>query len=230
MADEKNLQAETAPQHSKHRPRKKWPITLGVIVGILVVAGAGLFIWHEQPSFCGAICHTPMNEYVETYNAQPGKPGVDKLGFTVEDANSMLVVSHKVTSGSTCLDCHVPTMQEQISEAVHWVSGNYYDPLSERTLADLGGARGITGEQFCMNDACHTQTRDDLKAATADMGSINPHLPQHGDMDCGYCHKAHRASVMQCAGCHEGAQIPPGWVTPQEAEDMGYPSDKGYGL
>ena len=43
------------------RKRKKWPITVGVIAVVLVVAGAGFWVWHEQPSFCNAICHTPMD-------------------------------------------------------------------------------------------------------------------------------------------------------------------------
>lgn len=35
---------------------------------------------------------------------------------------------------------------------------------------------------------------------------------------------------MQCAGCHEGAQVPDGWVTPQQAEDMGYENDTDLGI
>ena len=77
-------------------------------------------------------------------------------------------------------------------------------PLEERSLTDLGEARGNTGEQFCMNEACHAESREELEQLTSDMGSINPHKAQHGEMDCGYCHKAHRASVMQCAWLPRG--------------------------
>ena len=211
---------------SSKRPSKKWPIVVGVVVAVLVVAGADMWVWHGQPSFCGAICHTPMAEYLETYESTPGQPSVDKADNEVTNSSAMLAVSHKDVDGDTCLDCHVPTMDEQISEGMNWLTGNYYAPLEERSLTELGEARGNTGEQFCLNDACHTEFREDLEQLTSDMGSINPHKAQHGEMDCGYCHKAHRASVMQCAGRHEGAQVPDGWVTPQQAEDMSYDSDR----
>lgn len=39
--------------------RKRLCITLDCVVAVLVLAGAGLMVWHEQPSFCAAICHDP---------------------------------------------------------------------------------------------------------------------------------------------------------------------------
>ena len=46
--------------------KKKWPIVVGVVAVVLVAAGAGFFVWHEQPSFCNAICHTPMDGIVKS--------------------------------------------------------------------------------------------------------------------------------------------------------------------
>ena len=60
------------------KPKKKMGITLGVIAAVIIVAGAGFFVWHEQPSFCNAICHIPMDPYYETYDQEPNTEGVDK--------------------------------------------------------------------------------------------------------------------------------------------------------
>ena len=197
---------------------KRWPIVVGVIALVGVVAGMGFWVWHEQPGFCGAICHTPMSSYVETYDQPLGEAGVDKWGNEVEDTSSMLAVSHRA-SGKTCLDCHVPTIGEQMTEGVAWVTGGYGVPLQEATLADLTAARGLEPDAFCMNDSCHNLTREDLAYATADM-ERNPHLPYHGDISCDSCHRAHRASVNYCTQCPADAETPDGWLTAKEGADL----------
>ncbi len=67
---------EATPQHEGEsasaaqraaRAKKKWPIVVGCVAAVLVLAGAGFFVWHQQPSFCNAICHVPMDNYVEGY-------------------------------------------------------------------------------------------------------------------------------------------------------------------
>lgn len=194
---------------------KTWPIVVGTVALVLVVAGMGFWVWHEQPSFCGAICHTPMDPYVQTYDQPLGAAGVDKWGNQVEDTSSMLAVAHKA-SGKTCLDCHVPTLGEQMAEGATWVTGGYGVPLAEAGLEGLTAARGLEPDEFCMNDACHSLTRDDLANATADLAR-NPHLAYHGDISCGQCHKAHRASVNYCSQCHADAETPAGWLTAKES-------------
>ena len=84
------------------RKRTKRLIALGVAAAVVVAAGAGFWVWHEQPSFCNAICHTPMDPYVEDYYA---------------DDATLLAASHRVADVS-CLDCHVPTLSEQLAEGV----------------------------------------------------------------------------------------------------------------
>ncbi|MEG0323040.1 MAG: cytochrome c3 family protein [Raoultibacter sp.] len=197
---------------------KKWPIVVGTLALVLVMAGMGFWVWHEQPGFCGAICHTPMNTYVETYEQEIGEPGVDKWGNAVEDTSSMMAVSHRA-DGQTCLSCHVPTMQEQIVEGMSWVGGGYGVPLQEATLGDLTAARGLESDTFCLNESCHNLTREDLADATATMVR-NPHLEYHGDIDCGTCHKAHRASVNYCSSCHSDAETPTGWITAKEEAQL----------
>ena len=58
--EEKKVDGQTA-EPAAQKKKKKWPIVVGVVVAVLVVAGAGFWVWHEQPSFCNAICHTPMD-------------------------------------------------------------------------------------------------------------------------------------------------------------------------
>lgn len=193
---------------------KKWPIVVGTIALVLVVAGMGFWVWHEQPGFCGAICHAPMDSYVETYEQDLGVPGVDKWGNAVADTSGMLAVAHKA-EGQTCLSCHVPTLGEQMAEGASWVTGGYGFPLQEATLEDLTAARGMEPDSFCLNESCHNLTREDLANATGDT-QRNPHLSYHGDISCDSCHKAHRASVNYCTSCHADAETPTGWITAKE--------------
>lgn len=203
------------------KKNKKLPIILGVVAVVLVCAGAGFWVWHEQPSFCAAICHTPMDEYLATYEQEKGAQGVDKWGNEVADTSSMIAVSHANmgSASADCLTCHVPQMSEQITEGLEWVSGNYTYPLEERTLSDLTAARGIEGNQFCMNDTCHTYGWEGLAERTADM-ERNPHSSHLGELECSSCHKAHRASVNYCTQCHNDAEVPEGWLSAADAAKL----------
>ena len=233
-AAEETASAGSMNEAAPKKKRKKWPITVAVVAVVLVAAGSGLWIWHEQPSFCNAICHTPMDPYNQTYDQEDGVAGTDKWGNEVSNTHSMLAVSHKTASenggaDATCMSCHVPQLSEQISEGINWVTGNYYAELDERSLEDLVEARGISTDEFCMNEACHTNsdgsvmTRDDLIALTADY-ERNPHVAEHEEYDCGTCHKAHRASVNECSRCHDDAPIPEGWLTVNEAKKLDMPA------
>lgn len=206
---------EAAPK----RKGKKWPIVVGVVAVVVIAAGAGFWVWHEQPSFCNAICHTPMDPYLPTYEAEPGQPTTDKWGNEVEDASSMLAPTHRVAADATCMSCHVPTLSEQVHEAVSWVSGNYVNPLEEADLTQLTAARGVDADEFCLNESCHNFTREDLVQATSGM-RFNPHVAQHGEQECSTCHKAHRASVMYCTQCHSDAEVPEGWLSAAEANSL----------
>lgn len=216
---EKDAKTEVAEKPAKKKGKKKWPIVVGVVAVVLIAAGAGFWVWHEQPSFCNAICHTPMDSYNATYDQELNTTGTDKWGNEVENTSAMLCVSHKATD-ATCLSCHVPTLSEQISEGINWVTGNYVYPLEERSLDDLTEARGAANsDEFCLNEDCHNLTRDDLIEKTSDM-ERNPHVAQHGEVSCSECHKAHRASVMYCSGCHSDAEIPDGWISVAEEKQL----------
>ena len=225
-----------AKEASAKRPSKK-PIVIGVIVVVLIAAVAGFWVWHEQPSFCNAICHTPMDAINEQYAQEPGVAGFDKYKNEVANTNGMAAVSHQAGDlNVTCLECHVPQISEQIGEGIMWVGGDYDVVVNkdgqmlptEKTLEDLVVARGLQPEQFCLSSGCHANedgsamTIEDLKEATSDLAH-NPHDFQHGDVACSDCHKAHRASINTCSECHANAEIPEGWLTYSEAQNLDIP-------
>jgi hypothetical protein len=218
-ADNSPIKIDLSPK----KKRKRWPIVLGVVVVVVIAAGVGVFVWHEQPSFCNAICHTPMDDVSQTYFAEPNTVAEDKWGNEVSNASAMLSVSHAALPESyTCMSCHVPTIGEQVSEGINWVTGNYVYPLEERSLTDLVAARGLTSDEFCLNSACHDYTRKELATLTSDM-ERNVHIGQHGDIECSDCHKAHRASINQCSQCHTDAEIPDGWLSYTDAKKLTTP-------
>ncbi len=219
---EEPMTEEAVPQKKKG---KKWPIITGVVIVVLIAAGAGFWVWHEQPSFCNAICHTPMDQYNVTYDQEPGVEGVDKWGNTVEDTSSMLAVTHRTASmletgeGATCMSCHSPVISQQMEEGMKWVTGDYTYPLEERDADALVKWTGIEPDEFCLNESCHNMTRDDLISATSSL-EFNPHIAMHGETACTDCHKAHRASVYACTQCHTEAEAPEGWLTVAEEKAL----------
>lgn len=190
---------------AKKKPRKKL-VVLGVVVAVLVAAGAGFWVWHEQPSFCATVCHDTMGSYLETYE------------------NSDYLVASHANQGLTCLDCHVPTLSEQVAELQVQLSGDYRVPL----------AKMETDDSFCLRDGCHTREEvDNNTVTTADGTTVNPHTTTidpnaaqmkspHGKdgstLACSTCHTSHRASAEiqycydachhtktfeKCTSCHE---------------------------
>jgi hypothetical protein len=199
------------------------------VIGVVLVGGIiGGLIWHEQPGFCSALCHTPMITYYDTYVAEPGQPSLDKWGNEVDDAASMLAATHREADVS-CLGCHEPTIGEQVNEGLAWVGGKYQYPLAERSLKGLVQAHdGRVADDFCLNDGCHHVASEDgspldsrltLEAATEQLGR-NPHEPYHGAVGCGDCHKAHRASVNFCSQCHSDSPLPDGWLSYAESNQI----------
>lgn len=228
VVDQMTVDGEDGKSPKKHRRN-------GIVVGVIVVAfiavGVGMWTWHEQPSFCNAVCHTPMDNFVETYYAQADGSATDKWGNTVSDTSAMMVRAH-ADADVTCLDCHVPSMDQQLSEVGEQISGNYEYPLQEQSVKFLLENSGRSGnsDTMCLASGCHDLTRADLTELTADM-QRNPHSWQHGEIECDTCHKSHRASVLQCTQCHEDAEaeLPDGWVDwtqSQEYKAEAYSSQK----
>ena len=171
-----------------------------MVAAVIVVAGAGFWVWHEQPSFCNAICHSPMDYYVETYDS-----GDPQLGVTVH-----------AKAGESCLDCHTAELTTQISEAMAWVSDNY--PMTEDGTM-LATGKQFASEEFCARPECHGgKSFDEITAGlwgfAGNDEKYNPHS-NHEDaaLECGDCHKAHENQVLVCNECHD-LTLPEGWEAP----------------
>ena len=72
-----------------------------------------------------------MDEYLDTYAHEKGVAGVDKWGNEVSNTSAMVATLHasNATTGKStvaCMDCHHAVIGQQVSEGVHWVTGNYY--------------------------------------------------------------------------------------------------------
>ncbi len=192
MTELKNGQGTAGDAPSPKRPvQKKW-IVLGVVAAVIVVAGAGFWAWHNTPGFCNAICHSPMDAYVETYDSND--PG-------------MLVTQHK-EAGDSCLDCHEAELTTQVSEVMAWVSDSY--PMDGDMLAT---GKEFANEEFCARPECH-----DMNEVVANTWGFcdnepdeNPHS-SHQDLalECGDCHKVHEKSTLVCNDCHD-MNVPEGW-------------------
>ena len=89
--DEGSEISEKTEEAKPKRKGGKAAIVVGVVAAIVIVAGVGFTIWHEQPSFCNAICHDPMDPYVEGY---------------YEENSPILSAVHQANQ-VTCLDAHV---------------------------------------------------------------------------------------------------------------------------
>ena len=179
----------------EQKKRKNKAIVAGAIVVAIVALGAGMWVWHEQPSFCGTVCHNVMGSYVE--------------GYESGDAN--LMVSEHARLGYDCLTCHEPTIGEQVGELATYVKGDYTVPLEDSAV----GTR-----DFCTRAGCHDDWEAVVEATSAWQGTktvynpegiYNPHDNHRGDGDCGDCHQAHGQSKLYCVECHN-MEVPEGWI------------------
>lgn len=170
----------------RKRSRKAWMI-VGALVVVIALAGVGGWKWHEQPSFCATLCHSPMQSYYEGY--------VD---------SGYLVRAH-AESGITCLGCHEPTIAQQVNELKVKISGNYEEPLTTRVYEN----------SFCGGADCHGEAT--LLAIsekyTSDL-EFDPH-DNHVTLaaKCLSCHKMHREQKpLTCVGCHDEGQLDFEWT------------------
>jgi flagellar basal body-associated protein FliL len=213
----------TEAAEGEPKPKKKKKLGLKVLIAVVAVivvlgAGGGTFYvtQHDQPWFCNFICHTPMDPYVASYET-----GVSVNAAQADSGALLSVTLHKDSEQNLdCLTCHVPSMSEQITEGMKWVTGDYTLPLEMKVANGQPKDEGDkNGEEFCLREGCHTDinTIDDLKAATSDQ-TRNPHESHLGKQDCSTCHQTHEQSVMYCTQCHADAVVPDGWLTYQDQQ------------
>jgi hypothetical protein len=166
--------------------RKK--IVVIALLAVVVVGGVGaLGFWeyHERPEFC-ATCHI-MEPYLASWQES-------EYGAYAHAAE-----------GVTCLECHVPTIEQQVNELVVYMQGDYENPLEEMEVSD----------EFCYD--CHVANEhtslEEVVQLTADR-ELNPHESHLiREIDCDTCHKMHTASEDLCAECHDPVATGPGWTT-----------------
>jgi cytochrome c nitrite reductase small subunit len=163
-------------------------IVVIAVFAVVVLGGAGgvgLWQYHERPQFC-ATCHI-MEPYLESWQA-----------------SDYGAYAH-AQRGVTCLECHVPTVQQQVDELLVYMQGDFTVPLKELEVSD----------QFCYD--CHLEDEhasvEQVVLRTADR-EVNPHESHLiGEMGCDTCHNMHRASEDYCAECHDPMATGPGWTT-----------------
>ena len=71
MSDNTEKAGATAEPAPKKGGAKRGRIVAAVVVAVIIVAGCGMLAWHNSPSFCGTVCHTPMSKYVADFEAGP---------------------------------------------------------------------------------------------------------------------------------------------------------------
>jgi cytochrome c nitrite reductase small subunit len=162
--------------------RNIWAI-VGVVGVVIIIAGVALWNYHEQPQFC-ATCHV-MKPYLESWQGS--------------DSRDLLAHDH-AQEGVLCLDCHEPTLEQQVQEVVLYVKGEFSNPLKGRKYP----------LDTCLN--CHLphehtsyqeiieRTQDYL----VDGNEINPHGTHLGQEECYRCHRMHKESlgITYCYSCH----------------------------
>jgi len=166
---------------------KRRIVIIGVLLGVVVVGGVGaigLWKYHELPQFC-ATCHI-MDPYLESWQS------------------SDYGAAAHAEADVACLDCHEPTVQQQVDELVVYTQGDFTVPLEERQFET----------QFCFD--CHLPNEhtgyEEVIQRTEGL-ELNPHDSHLGEMDCDICHKTHRVSEDYCAQCHGAVATGPGWMT-----------------
>lgn len=179
-------------QPSMASKRNKWVVP-GVIVAVIIVLGIGFGVWHESPTFCNAVCHDPMDPYVESVtNGHVGMAAYDH-----------------VQAGKNCLSCHQPKLTEQVSEVMIWTS----DAFTTDEEGWLAPSKDFASEEFCARSGCHDMSEviSSTWGFEGNAAQYNPHS-SHQDqaLECGDCHKAHSTSVLVCNDCH-ALNAPEGW-------------------
>jgi nitrate/TMAO reductase-like tetraheme cytochrome c subunit len=174
------------------RRKRRWPIVAGVVAIVVACVALGFWVWHGQPSFCSAVCHEPMDAYVQNYYGADG---------------ATLAHMHE-QKGETCLDCHEASFGQQIEEAGIWMRGGF----STDAQGYLTGSSEVSADEaFC--GRCHDMAA--VEESTRDWGGVagvNPHLSHAGSVQCQNCHSAHGTSNMWCNTCHDW-KVPEGWTS-----------------
>jgi hypothetical protein len=190
--------SKAAPSAEEKKTRRNRLYVIGgITAALLVSAVAGGLTWHEQPSFCGAVCHSPMAAYSASYTNP-----------------NQLVAKHAKEAKVECLDCHESTLSKQLDEARRTIAGDYIVEAGY-----LVPSKPVSfDDTYCLgcHDTKHTSREELIKKTAKKYGAYNPHAEPHYRVPCITCHQMHGTSRNYCANCHFKAAVPAGW----RARDM----------
>jgi cytochrome c3-like protein len=174
-----------------------WKIALVVLVVVIGAAGGGR-VWLngriQTTEYC-ASCHVIAPYYNSWKSA----------GFLANTHAQAKIV---------CQDCHTRTVKAAMTELVSNVTHSYEVPLKDHRVRP----------EDCLR--CHGsyeylgELTKDLKGPDGYSLGRNPHDSHWGRLDCGICHKMHKASVDFCSACHGFPITGPGWVTSPHAPSL----------
>jgi len=163
---------------------RKPTVLIVVLLAVVVLGGVGavgFWKYHEQPQSC-ATCHI-MDPYLGSWQES--------------DFSAHSHAEYDVA----CLDCHEPTLEQQIDELMVYIHGDYEVPLRDLKYPT----------ESCLE--CHEHgSYEEIVEMTADLEETvgaNPHDSHYGEMECRLCHKMHQESEDYCAQCHAW-----GWTVP----------------
>ena len=202
---------ETAAPAKKKKSPKRWQIVLIVVVAVIAVGGIGFGVWHNQPSFCNAMCHTPMDNFVESYSNNSSTLAYAHGHVDGSNTTAASTLKDGVSDSSlNCLSCHTPKLDEQVTEGIAWISGNYSVDTDGNPV--ISNPSYVANKEFCTT--CHDYEK--VIAATehywGDDEPANPHASHQGELDCSSCHNVHGTSTLMCTSCHNFT-TPDGWQT-----------------
>jgi Cytochrome c3 len=121
-------------------------------------------------------------------------------------SSSFLANTH-AQNNVVCQDCHTRTVRTGLTELVRNVMHSYEVPLKEHRVRPEDCLRCHVSYAYLANRTKNLKGPDGFPLGR------NPHDSHWGQLDCGICHKMHRASVDLCAGCHGFPAIGPTWAT-----------------
>ena len=209
MAEDNEKKAEAAeadgfvPRVKKRLSKNKRLTIVVAVVAVVAVVGVGFATWSTSPSFCSALCHSPLQNYVENY--------VDGY-YATEGAPAGIRVH--ANAGLNCLSCHSRSAVRQLGEVAHWATDSYEVDDEGFLVKD----ETLLTKEFCTQSGCHTWEAvvDSTWGFAGNDEEFNPHAShQDGSVTCSDCHSIHKQSQLYCAKCHD-LNLPEGWVATSE--------------
>jgi hypothetical protein len=203
--------------------RKIILISFAGVVFLIFVAAAGMgWKYHEQPQFC-ASCHL-MKPYLQSWT-----------GESKDDKGSTMMANRHGVKDIKCLDCHPSNIQQQVTELVTYIKGDYLDPLRTRHFPDTActnchndeAKRLAESENFNISinpggefilklgvrgNLSLLKEKETFNPHTVGVDENDPFDPHHGGAprpECSNCHKSHQTSpeIDYCFSCHHSKTL-----------------------